>query len=101
MRAEPVAPPAPAESLLAVEIATGRGLGLAEAARRLPPRRGGRPVSASTPTRWAGGGVKVDGDRRVRLEAMRVGKKLVTSEQALIRFLSALATPADVATPAP
>jgi hypothetical protein len=63
---------------------------LSEAARRLPPRRQGRPVSASTPWRWATVGCRSADGRIVKLAAVRVGCTWMTSERALAKFLRAL-----------
>lgn len=54
----------------------------------IPARRSGRPFHLSTVIRWAKTGV-----RGVRLEALRVGGTLCTSEQALQRFFERLARP--------
>jgi hypothetical protein len=71
------------------EIAAGTGLGLAEAARRFPPFRAGRPVNPSTVFRWATLGVSRAGGARLRLEAARVGGRWLTSVQAIERFIRA------------
>ncbi|HJT79197.1 MAG TPA: DUF1580 domain-containing protein [Gemmataceae bacterium] len=51
---------------------------------RLPPRRNGRPVAIVTVRRWADVGV-----RGRRLEVIRVGGRVLTSERALREFLRA------------
>jgi hypothetical protein len=61
-------------------------LPLAEAARRLPRLRSGRPVHPSTLWRWACHGL-----RGVRLETVRVGGTACTSLEALRRFFAASA----------
>ena len=75
------------------EIAAGNGLGLAEAARRLPPSRRGQPVSTATMTRWIVRGLIGPDGKQVYLAAARAGGRWVTTEAALRRFLAAL-TPA-------
>lgn len=57
----------------------------AEAARRLPRLRAGRPVSPATLWRWARHGL-----RNARLETVRVGGTTCTSVEALGRFFAAL-----------
>jgi hypothetical protein len=56
-------------------------MSLAEATKHVPPSRGGRKTHLSTILRWVVKGVK-----GVRLEAVRLGGRWVTSEQALQRF---------------
>ena len=75
-------------------------LGLPEAARRLPPGRGGRPVSFSCVLRWITDGVAGPDGRRVKLEGVRVGGRWLTSQEALARFAERL-TPDLSSEPAP
>ncbi len=63
---------------------------LAEAARRLPRRRMGRPTSASTLWRWAMVGCHLVDGRVVKLPAVRIGRVWMTSPTALAAFLRAL-----------
>jgi hypothetical protein len=65
-------------------------LSLAQAARRLPPGRRGRPVSLSCVLRWVLEGAPGPDGRRVRLEAVRIGGRWLTSAEALGRFAAAL-----------
>src|SRR5215218_6562183 len=62
----------------------------AEAARRLPPLRSGRPVSPTTLWRWSSRGVRARNGQTVRLETIRIGGTTCTSDEALARFFSAL-----------
>jgi len=57
---------------------------LAEASRRLP-RIDGRKIAVATIWRWCRRGL-----RGVRLEYVRLGRKICTSHEALVRFFSAL-----------
>lgn len=82
------------------EIAGGLGLSLAQAARRLPSARQGRPVSASCIWRWIFVGVRLPDGTTVRLEAARLSGRWLTSEQAIARFI-ATQTPALDVPPAP
>jgi Protein of unknown function (DUF1580) len=61
-------------------------LTLSQAAEVLPSLRGGRPVHRSTLYRWISRGV-----RGIRLETLRLGRTLVTSQEALQRFAERLA----------
>jgi len=64
-----------------VDFTTEQIISIAEAARRLPPRRRRRPLSVSTVHRWATQGVA-----GVVLETLVVGGHRVTSVEALQRF---------------
>jgi hypothetical protein len=64
-------------------------LGLPAAARRLPCFRSDRPVSPSTVWRWIKDGVRLANGRIIRLEAIRLGARWVTSAEALGRFVAA------------
>jgi hypothetical protein len=75
-------------------------LSLYEAARRLPPGRRGRPVSFSCVLRWITDGIPGPDGRRVKLEAVRVGGRWLTSEEALARWAERL-TPRLDSEPAP
>jgi hypothetical protein len=75
---------------------------LAEAARLVPPGRSGQRTHISTVVRWILKGAKGPDGRPVRLEALRIGGRWMTSREALQRFAEAL-TPAlaDQAGPVP
>jgi hypothetical protein len=62
----------------------------AEASRRLPALRGGRPVHPTTLWRWAARGVRGRDGVTVRLESIKVGGTCCTSDEALLRFIHAL-----------
>jgi hypothetical protein len=62
----------------------------AEAARRLPALRGGKPVHATTLWRWATRGVRGRRGATIRLETLKVGGTTCTSDEALARFFRAL-----------
>lgn len=65
-------------------------LGLAQAAALLPPGRNGRPVSPSTLVRWIVDGVAGPDGTLVRLEAIRLGGRWVTDEDAIRAFAERL-----------
>lgn len=73
-----------------MDIAHETLLSLSQAARRLPPGRGGRPMHMSGILRWVLEGAKAPDGSRVRLEAMRLGGRWLTSVEALQRFGEAL-----------
>jgi len=76
----------PAAEVPATRIGPDEALiGLADAARLLP-RIAGKKVNVATVWRWARVGL-----RGVHLEYARVGRRICTSHQALLRFFSALA----------
>lgn len=90
--------------ILTAEIAAGGGLSLAQAARLIPPTRGGRPTHSSCVYRWCTAGtIGTDGQRH-RLEAARCGCRTLTTDGALRRYLAALsggvtAAVAEIRTP--
>lgn len=87
MPATPTATPPPAP--LPINVATETLLSLSQAAKRFPPFRQGRPVSASTVWRWAFDGVVITGGSRVRLDVVRLGGRWLTSVEAIGRFIAA------------
>jgi hypothetical protein len=70
-------------------------LSLAQAARRFPPYRRGRPVNPSTIWRWCRQGVQVPGVGVVKLECVRLSGRWLTSEEAISRFVAAQTPAAD------
>jgi len=68
-----------------IELKSETVLTLDDAARRLPRRRGNRPVHRTTLYKWASAGL-----RGVRLETIQVGGSLCTSLEALQRFFDRL-----------
>lgn len=84
------------------EIQSGDGLSLAAAGRMFPAHRGPGAINPSTVYRWATSGAKEPSGRLVKLEAVRVGGRWLTSRAAVARFVAALtAAAAPTSTPAP
>jgi hypothetical protein len=77
-----------------IDLASEHLISLRDAARRLPAGRRGRPVTLSCLFRWVTEGVTAPGGSRVRLEAVRLGGRWLTTVEALQRF-------AEAQTPAP
>jgi hypothetical protein len=73
-----------------IDLTTEATLTLAAACKLLPPGRGNRKPHFSTLCRWVTRGVKSPTGEVVRLEALRVGAKWITSRQALQRFAEKL-----------
>lgn len=73
-----------------IDLQTEKTLTLAAAARLMPPGRGGRPCHLSTVFRWITEGAKGPDGRTVRLDAVRLGGKWITSVESLERFAAAL-----------
>jgi hypothetical protein len=69
-----------------IDLGSERTLSLSQAARILPPGRRGRPVTLSCVLRWVLEGVRLPSGEAVRLEAMRLGGRWLTSMEALQRF---------------
>jgi hypothetical protein len=87
------------ESAITSEVLAGAGLPLAQAARRFPTFRNNSPVAPSTVFRWINTGVRLADGSCVRLEAVRLGGRWLTSGPAIERFM-ARQTPALDAAPA-
>jgi hypothetical protein len=68
-----------------IDLRTETLISLAQAARLLPPGRNGKTTHISTLMRWINPGV-----RGVRLEAVRLGGRWLTSAAALQRFADRL-----------
>jgi hypothetical protein len=60
-----------------------------QAAAMFPPFRKGRPVSPSCVWRWHRHGVRLQDGRVVRLEAVRVAGRFLTTIEAVHRFIAA------------
>lgn len=73
---------------VATEIIAGYGRSLSQAARLLPAYRQSRPVNPSTVYRWIADGVRLADGTRLRLEAVRLGGRWLTSTQAIERFIA-------------
>jgi hypothetical protein len=73
-----------------IDLSTESPLSLNQAARLLPPGRRNRPVSFSCVLRWVLEGAKAPSGELVKLEALRVGGRWLTSREALQRFAEAL-----------
>ncbi len=91
---------------LLTEIQAGEGLSLSAAGRLFPGHRGNGTVDPSTVFRWVTKGMRTTDRRVVKLEAVRVGGRWLTSRGAVARFVSALTaaaapTSGTTVTPAP
>lgn len=69
-----------------VEVVTTLYLSLQQAAKRLPPGRNGRPVHVSTIIRWITQGARSPSGEIVRLQAVRLGSRWLTSAEFLDDF---------------
>lgn len=86
----------PVSQVLA-EIQAGEGLSLSAAGRLFPGHRGGKSVDPSTVFRWVTRGTRTTGGALVKLEAVRVGVRWLTSRGAVARFVTALTAASDPA----
>lgn len=68
-------------------------ISLAQAAAACPGRRTAARLAPSTIFRWLSRGVRAASGDRVRLEAVRLGGRWVTSSEALARFVRRLTSP--------
>jgi hypothetical protein len=78
-----------------LDITQEAPLPLAAAARLVPAGRGGKKTHLSTLVRWITQGVRLPDGKVVRLEAVRLGSRWVTSREALQRFAEALTPQLD------
>jgi hypothetical protein len=63
---------------------------LGQAIRRLGTGRGGRPIHVATATRWATEGVRLADGSRLRLKALRLPGRWVTTDEWVDEFTEAL-----------
>ena len=73
-----------------IDLTTESPVPLAAAAKWVPPARTGRRTHISTLLRWIFAGATAPDGSRVRLEAVRLGGRWMTSRAALQRFALAL-----------
>src|SRR5262245_33811722 len=74
---------------MSIDLRTETLMGLPQAARSIPSGRGNRPVNPRTLFRWISTGVKLPSGQVLRLEAVRLGGRWLTSAEALQRFADA------------
>jgi hypothetical protein len=84
-----------------IDLAAESPLSLAAAAQLVPAARRGKRTHLSTLLRWVLKGSRAPDGARVRLEAVRVGGRWVTSREALQRFADRLTPRLDEAVDAP
>jgi hypothetical protein len=84
-----------------IDLATEQKISLAVAAAETPPGRNGKKTHLSTILRWVLRGAKAPDGSRVRLEAVRLGGRWVTSREALQRFAERLTPRVGDEVPAP
>jgi hypothetical protein len=83
-----------------IDLANETTVSLAQVAREQPPGRGNAPCSLGCVLRWVLKGVRSPSGELVRLEAIRLGGRWVTSREALQRWAERL-TPRLDEEPAP
>ena len=77
------------------EIQSGDGLSLSAAGRLFPGHRANGAVDPSTVFRWRTKGMRTATGLVLKLEAVRVGGRWLTSRGAVARFVAALTAAAD------
>jgi hypothetical protein len=75
-------------------------IGLVEVARKFPGKKSNQRIHKSTVIRWCLKGTRVPDGRVVKLEHIRAGNKLLTSWEAVGRYVAALSEPPPDAPPA-
>lgn len=84
-----------------IDLEREKALSLEDVSHLLPPNANGARVNVSTLTRWILKGINTSRGR-VKLDAARVGRRWVTSHEALARFVEQLTPQLDQAeAPAP
>jgi hypothetical protein len=83
-----------------LDITRESTLSLAQAANLLPPGRGGAQPTLGCVLRWILKGAKSPSGEPVRLEAIRLGGRWLTSREALQRFAERLTPSLDGEPPA-
>ena len=76
-----------------IDLTSESPLSLIQAARLLPHGRGDRPVTLSCVLRWILRGARSPSGEWVRLGALRIGGRWITSREALQRFAEELTPP--------
>lgn len=76
-------------------------LSLTQAAALLSTWRGGLPMDRSTLSRWISSGIKASNGTSIRLEAIKLGGRWLTTVEALRRFAAALTPGSGDAIPLP
>jgi hypothetical protein len=85
-----------------LDLSVEQPIPLAAAAKLIPPARRGKRCHLSTLVRWITAGCRAPSGERVRLEAVRLGSRWVTSMGAIQRFSERLTPRLDApAAPAP
>jgi hypothetical protein len=82
-----------------IDLFSEQAISFAEAARALPRGRRGRPVSISCLTRWRINGVRLPSGECIRLEALRLGGRWVTTREAIQRFAERITPNRENSTP--
>lgn len=82
------------------EVEAGEGISLSQAAKQIPGPTG-KGLDPSTCFRWTTTGARSATGERVKLEALRVGGRILTTQAAVRRFLLALTHGTTAPTPAP
>jgi hypothetical protein len=73
-----------------IDLSTETTVSLAQVAREQPPGRGGASCSLGCVLRWVLKGVKSPSGELVRLDAIRLGGRWLTSREAVQRFAERL-----------
>jgi hypothetical protein len=73
-----------------IDLSREQTVTIAVARKQLIPRIGDKPISPATAYRWINPGVLAEDGTRVRLSAVKLGRTLVTTREAVGRFLDEL-----------
>lgn len=73
-----------------IDLVNEQPISIAVARRKYIPRINHGPISPATASRWINKGVLAGDGTRVRLEAVKVGRSLMTTKESVDRFLNQL-----------
>lgn len=79
------------------DLLTETILSLGESARQFPGSRGAKRVSPTTVWRWCSKGTRRPDGQIVRLEHFRLGSRVMTTREAVARFVAALSDAPHIA----
>lgn len=82
------------------DLTAEKPIPLAEACKLVPPGRQGKRTHLSTLLRWIFAGARNPAGERVKLQAIRLGGRWMTSRESLQRFAEALTPRTDQPAPA-
>ena len=75
---------------MSIDLGTEHPINISAACRTLVPKYSGSPISPATAYRWVNRGITADDGHRVKLDAVKIGRQLITTREAVARFFAEL-----------